>query len=496
MDTQQICSQIEEQRAENQAIIAYVGKLENVAPEDDALAWKLANRSVQKLGGILETCESMYDMKRLVDERYKDIVDQLLNCKKSPFSIKRFEQACVLIREAIGVSVQNDDLSCLYSLCFRIGYSILKDRPKQVRSGDENNFNSDEQEKIVAVVKPLMKELIGFGESYGLWDDDIGESVAPVYSKLRDAYLGKDRCKACLFKTNSVGQHTYSPNLFDELSVEAEMFSWVLYNPSKTDAVLRLEKVVDVFDAELEHALWIIRLPVVREFNRANPMRMRLEIARALQAVKVLARADVYRTQWVAMTAEELRLKARAAASKSMARRNGALSKLDDVQMNKREFLGGLKDLRLTLRDIDCDEVQTEMNHVQNLALKSQAKSRLRWKSAFAGRRVRGVITVGESDRDGYTDSFCVNEYKFKLTAGKAGELLDQLIAQQAKAVKKAEERQILFSKKDRNLFKGLKCVSNKNYDLNWFFKNIIHLITDEHQKIVKAEFCPDLFVR
>lgn len=493
MDTQQIRAIIGNQLAENAALKGYVGKLENVSPEDEELAWKLANR-VQKLGVILESCETMLDMKRAVEARYKDIAARLQKCKNTSFSLKRFEKACGLIREAIGVSIQNDDLSCLYSQCLRIGYSILKDRPKEVQSGEENDFSQEEQSKVVASVRPLFKDLIGFGESYGLWDDDIGEAVAPGYSKLRNAYLDQEKCLEYLFKTNSVGQHTYSSSLFEELLLEAEMSSYVLYDPSKTDTVLGLERVADVFDAELEHALWIIRLPVIREFKQADPRRVRVEITKAIQAVRVVARPDIYRAKWIDMLGKEQQLQAVATCSKSQAKRNDALDKLDAVQMNKREFLSALNGLRLTLRDIDCEDVHAAAKQMPDNVQKTSGKSRLRWKSKFAGKVVRGVITVGECDSEGYTDTFYVNEHTFKLTAGKAGALLDLMIEKQERAAKNAEDRQIKFSKKDRNLFKGLKCISNKKNDLNWFFENIIHLITDDHQKIVKAEFYPNLF--
>ena len=97
----------------------------------------------------------------------------------------------------------------------------------------------------------------------------------------------------------------------------------------------------------------------------------------------------------------------------------------------------------------------------------------------------------------GYTSTFSVNEHRFKLTAGKAGVLLDKMIERQKDKQKYGymDELTIKFSKKDRNLFKGLQWLTDKNKNVDDFFRDIIKLHRDDHNKIIKAEFNPIVFI-
>lgn len=478
-----------------------------------------ASFNVRKL---IEKCETFQRLQEVVRQRYSEAqntLERLARRRRAP-SVKRFCDACTTLKKAIEISIKEGDISVELSECLVTGMKILSEPP-----GKSRCFNKKQRDKIVESSVSFFSSYVEYGKMFYPFVHKMGDFNdlidIPPCIKAKGNSL-HERVADIIFGSPSAGKYNFNGVAFGKLAKSLECRAW----PKHPSAALLHCPLEEFFSMEVLYFGILLNANGIR-YVLTDPSRMIGCIEKQIRycknkpkVIQALQEYNSWETRWGSMLRD---------AGSDEAKRREYLEKLEKTRSDREEYkmkcdnddildMKEIEELQAQVasvtdaqqngrKDLDYLEnssapVSSANQNEEDCPNPSRAKKqnisngkRKRWMSKYAGKGlVRGEIAVESADRNGYTTHFYVSDYRFQLTAGKAGELLDRMIEKQEKYYKSENERMIPFSKGKRNLFKDLKCINPKGKDLKWFFTEIIYLEHDEHGKITRAGFNEALF--
>ena len=435
---------------EHKSIIKYVNTHMAEFPDAEE-ARNQAECVLRGIRPLLDKCETLADMKRLVEDKYSCVFKSLEKCRSEPPSIARLEKICKLAKDAINISCHDGDSSVYYSRCLSYAFDLLARRPKEAKGVEDEGFPKAEQERILKAVCGLGKVLSAFYKRYPPYSETVLLPGAGAFMSVEGSKL---------FSPNALNKGTfdYNPEFFGKYLRSFETCSDLLYSTERPGFSLGSSKLSEMFDKKLRsiklserfdekyiEALYILLYPTLRGSVPGTKQHSNDCKVKYWQAVyKVNAWEILRRYDRACLTIEDLKKRKETPNSLNLAEKLADNDELYNAEQCVQEIRWKLRMVGLTLEDLRCqcdvvpvnansqsvagqpeqDSLSRQIGKGANGNGDNSTKRRLRGCSSFDDGEVTSIFSIA-----GNGTIITANGEDYKITRLRTWKIIDALLA-------------------------------------------------------------------
>ena len=422
LEQEQALKEVASLRQRRADIKSYVQSYLKDSPDTEN-ARAIAKESFRGLRPLLRKCNTMGEFKSLIENRYSAVLAQLEKYGREKPSVQRLEKIAKVVKDAIDISIQNDDCSAMFSPCLVKAFALLSERPKESKGSDDIRFSDSEQESAARAVEGMFNAIAAFHENYNTHRVGIINLFEPpdFVMKLGDRMKSREALKAVLFRKSG----TYNPECFELLMEQSRIQKPIHAIP---DFVLRILKPTDLFDEEFIVACSILLFPLQRKYLEKDPQKYNYEAEIALrQIVFKMHACDVLRDYDVACVRkrsneDEL---SRMSDSVDPDERIAVIDKLHKADSRLQDICVTLSEVRLTIDDLRnfVDYARGDKVAVSDNGNGKTGNRREHGRSSFPDGEVTSLFYIADG---GYV--IRAKGESFKITRKKTWAVIDKLL--------------------------------------------------------------------